>query len=220
MSADGARMSGDRERISPTRRVLLRGALEGGVAVAGLSLESPIAEAATPALLRGARNDAQLLRGLLEYEQVAEFAYAHIARFAVLRARAPSTVARLLGQERRHAQLLASALTARGATVPTPVTGVAAADRTLARLGVSGRLEDAHHQDAALHLLIAVETAGENMYYAAIERLASRSLLDLAGEILACEGQHWSVLSGLLQFENPGRNAPHAFVPLVGQFSR
>ena len=64
-----------------------------------------------------------------------------------------------------------------------------------------------------------LETAAEVVYYRAIERLANPSLLERATQILGCEAQHWSGLSLLLHYHDPGLAVPHAFAPLVGQFS-
>jgi rubrerythrin len=206
--------------MSATRRGFLRGAMAGGAAVAGLGLAAESARASDPAPLRGAHGDGQLLARLIAYEQVAEFAYSYLARSAPLSAQAKKLFARLLGQEREHARLLSAALREPGSSLFAPQRGiVAAADRELARLGVNGRLENAHQQDAAVHLLISIEGAGQNLYYGAIERLSSPALLALAAEILACEGQHWTGLSNILHPAQPGTTVPHAFVPLVGQFS-
>ncbi len=205
--------------MSATRRRFLRGAIAGGAAMAGLGLGGESALASTSAPLRGARGDTQLLGRLIDYEQVAEFAYSYLARSATLSAQGKRILARFLGQEREHAKLLSSALAARGESLSAPQRSVAAADRELARLRVSGRLDQAHQQDSAVRLLISVEGVGQNLYYAAIERLSSPTLLGLAAEILACEGQHWTGLSNVLHSGQPGTTVPHAFVPLVGQFS-
>jgi hypothetical protein len=205
--------------MSTTRRGLLRGALTGGVATLGLALVGETALADPTALLRGATTDTQLLSRLLDLEQLETFAYAHIGQTSVLPAKAKRAVAQFLGQEHRHAELLAAALSERGGTRPPPIASVAAADRKLASLAVSGRLDDVHDESAAVHLLIGLETAAEMVYYGAIERLASPALVDRAVGILGCEAQHWTGLSLLLHYHDPGRSVPHAFAPLVGQFS-
>jgi rubrerythrin len=202
-----------------TRRGLVRGGLAGAAALLALALDGEAARAGTAPLLRGAHGDKQLLLRLLQYERLAELAYSYLGRSAGLSARARATLARFGHQEHRHGALLASALAQRGARTFGPARDVKAADHALAQLGVRGRLEQAHSQETAVRLLIAIETAGEELYYGAVERLTSPALLDLAAEILACEGQHWSGLSDLLHSEQPGITVPHAFVPLVGQFS-
>ncbi len=204
--------------MSATRRGFLRGALTGGAALAGLGVAAESALGST-APLQGVRGDTQLLVRLRDYEQVAESAYSYLARSATLSPQAKRTFARFLGQERTHARLLSRALAASGEKLYAPEKGVAATDRELGRLGVSARLQEAHQEDAAVRLLISVEGAGQNLYYAAIERLSSPGLLALAAEILACEGQHWTGLSNILHQGQPGNTVPHAFVPLVGQFS-
>lgn len=206
--------------MSTTRRGLLRGALTGGAATLGLALASEAALADPAALLRGATTDTQLLFRLLEFEHLEEFAYARIGQTSVLPAKAKPTVAQFLAQERRHAGLLTAALSERGATPPPPIESVAAANRKLASLGVGGRLDDIHDESSAVHLLIALETAAEVVYYSAIERLGAPALLDRAVQILGCEAQHWTGLSLLLHYHDPGVAVPHAFAPLVGQFAR
>jgi hypothetical protein len=156
---------------------------------------------------------------LVAFEQLQAFAYDHVLGSAVLRANAKRTLARFLDQERRHAELLGAALAKHRMAAPSPPSGVAAADRELAALGVSGQLDQAHDEQTAVHLLIAIETVAEELYYAAIETVSGAALLRLSAEVLACEAQHWTGLSSLLHFGDPGLAAPHAFAPLVGQLA-
>lgn len=201
--------------MTETRRGLLRAAAAGGAAAIGLGSATESALADTSPLLRGARSDPQVLVRLLEFEQVAEFAYGHVAQVAPLSADARRRVVHFLGQERSHAHLLAGELSRRHVAAPTPPSGVAAADRTLATLGVTS-LNAVHQEQAAIHLLIGIETVGENLYYAAVETLAGAALIDLAGEILACEAQHWTALSALLHHGRPKFATPHSFAPVPG----
>lgn len=200
--------------MTETRRGLLRAAAAGGAAALGLEIAAQSAVAATPALLQGARSDPQVLLRLLEFEHVAEFAYGHVAQVAPLPAVARNRVLHFLGQERSHAQLLAGELAKRHVAAPAPPSGVAAADRNLSALGVTGRLNAVHDEQAAIHLLIAIETVAEDLYYGAVERLANVALIELAGEILACEAQHWSALSALLHHGRPKFATPHSFAPV------
>jgi ferritin-like protein len=205
--------------VNVTRRDLLYGALAGGGATLGLALSPEAARADPTELLRGATSDGELVSRLLGFEQLEEFAYRHIEQSSVLPARARVTVTRFLGHERRHAELLAAAVARHGATAPTPPASLAAADRELAALGVSGSLDRVRDESSAIRLLIGVETAAEEVYYGSIERFSSTTLLALAPAILGCEAQHWTGLSALLHLGDPGIGVPHAFAPLVGQFS-
>ena len=124
-----------------TRRDLFCGALAGGTAALGVALSPQAALADPTALLRGATNDGQLLERLLGFEQLEVFAYGHVERASVLPAHARVTVAHFLRQERRHLELLAAAVIRHGASAPTAPESLSAADRELAALGVSGRLD-------------------------------------------------------------------------------
>jgi hypothetical protein len=200
--------------MSATRRDLLRGALAGGAATVGFALASETAHADLTSLLRGATTDGQVLFRLLEFEQLEIFAYGHIERTAVLPDDARITVAHFLSQERRHAELLSAECKKRGVAPPTPPSGVSDADRRLAALLVARRLNEAHHESAAVHLLIGIETVAEIFYHLAIEKL-SVPLPELAAQILGCEAQHWTGLSSLLHNGDPVLAVPSAFTPFT-----
>ena len=200
--------------MSPTRRDLLRGALAGGAATLGLGLSAETALAGTVDPLQGARTDGQVLFRLLRFEQLEIYCYRHIERTAVLSDVARATVAHFLSQERRHAALLSAELKRRGVGPPTPPTSVSEADRRLGALLVARRLDQAHHEPAAVHLLIGIEKAAETIYHFAIEKVTG-ALPELAGRILGCEAQHWTGLSSLLHNGNPVLAVPGEFVPFA-----
>lgn len=200
--------------MSPTRRDLLRGALAGGVATS-LGLASGAGQAlAAIAPLQGANTDGQVLLRLLEFEQLEIFAYGHVERTSVLSAEARTTVAHFLSQERHHAEVLSAELKNRGVAMPTPPSGVAEADRRLAALLVARRLDEAHHEPAAMHLLIGIETVAETIYHLAIEKLTG-ALPELAARILGVEAQHWTGLSSVLHDGNPVLAVPSEFAPFA-----
>jgi Ferritin-like domain len=201
--------------MSPTRRDLLRGTV-GGVAAAtlGLAFEDEEARAAVVEPLLGATTERQVLFRLLQFEQLEEFAYGHIERTSVLSAQARSTVAHYLGQERRHAELISAELAKHGAAPPKPPSGVGEADRMLATLLVARRLDAAHHEVAAMHLLIGIETVAETIYYLATSKL-SGSLPLLTAQIHGNEAQHWTGLSSVLHDGDPVRAVPRAFAPFA-----
>ena len=200
--------------MKTTRRNLLRGVLAAG-AGAGLTLAIGDEDAtAAIAPLKGAKTDGQVLFRLLAFEQLEEFAYGHIEATSVLPAQARSAIARFLAQERRHGELLMAELQKRGVAPPKPPSSVADADRRLAALLVARRLNEAHHELAAVHLLIGIETVAETIYYLAIRKL-SGALPSLAAQILGGEAQHWTGLSSLLHDGDPVHAVPRAFVPFA-----
>jgi len=201
--------------MSTTRRDLLRSAFAGGGAVTlGLAITGGTALADTLDPLQGANTTGEVLFRLLEFEQLEIFAYRHIERTSVLSADARSTVAHFLSHERRHAELLLAECKKRGVAPPSPPSGVADADRRLAALLVARRLQEAHHELAAVHLLIGIETVAEVTYHLAIEKL-SVPLPKLAGQILGCEAQHWTGLSSVLHNGNPVLAVPSGFAPFA-----
>ena len=56
-------------------------------------------------------------------------------------------------------------------------------------------------QDAWLKLLVDLESVAEGASYTPIKDLRRPELVQLCARIMACEAQHWTVLSGL---RNPG----------------
>jgi hypothetical protein len=199
--------------MTATRRDLLRGALAGGAVSAALAFGDQEASAMI-APLQGATTNGQVLFRLLAFEQLEQFAYEHVERTSVLAAQARTTIAHFLSQERRHAELLLAELMKRGLKPPSPPSSVSEADRRLAALLVARRLDEAHHELAAVHLLIGIETVAETIYHLAIEKL-SGALPQLAAQILGCEAQHWTGLSSLLHNGNPVLAVPTAFAPFA-----
>jgi hypothetical protein len=200
--------------MSATRRDLFRGVIAGGAAASlGLAVGEGEARAAI-APLQGAQTDGQVLRRLMEFEQLEIFAYGHIDRTSVLSAQARTTVSRFLAQEHRHAVLLSAQLNKRGVALPSPPSSVSEADRRLATLLVARRLDQAHRESAAMHLLIGIETVAETIYHLAIEKLTG-ALPVLAAQILGCEAQHWTGLSSVLHDGNPVLAVPSEFAPFA-----
>jgi hypothetical protein len=204
--------------MSATRRDLLRGALAGGALTLGLGVTAEPALAGTVDQLQGAKTDGQVFFRLLAFEQLEIFCYRHIERTSVLSDVARATVAHFLSQERGHAALLSVELKKRGLGQPTPPSSVSEADRRLDALLVARRLDEAHHEPAAVHLLIGVETAAETIYHFAVEKLTG-ALPQLAARILGCEAQHWTGLSSLLHNGNPVLAVPGQFVPFAAHSS-
>jgi hypothetical protein len=123
---------------------------------------------------------------LLGIEQLVVSGYLRVLGAGVLSPAARVIAAMFVQHERTHVQLLSAELG------PTPTS---VPKTTLSELGVSGSIDGS---TAAVHYLIALETLTESAYYGAIARLTDPRSLRLAGEIMACEAQHWTTLSGLL----------------------
>jgi hypothetical protein len=189
------------------RELIMRGAATvglGGVGAAAGGLA--VADAATP----GA--DGHELQSLAVVEQLIAFAYGHLVDVAAL---SPSTAASLRGflaQEREHVQLLSTALRDLGEAPPPAPASVDSADRQLAALHVSGSLPGVKTEDDALRYLIGVETLAEGAYYSAMSRLSDDRLLVLAAQVMCCEAQHWTALSGLLNAGDVYRAVPYPVV--------
>jgi Ferritin-like domain len=77
---------------------------------------------------------------------------------------------------------------------------------------VNASLTDLHARADCLRLLVDLESVAEGAYFTALKTLGSTELIRLSAEAMACEAQHWTVLSGL---RNPGiyvKSVPWPFV--------
>jgi Ferritin-like domain len=187
------------------RELILRGAV-AGLGGAGVAARSPTALAATPA------GDAGELRSLVIVEQLIAFTYGHVLEMAALSPPAASSLRSFLAHEREHVRLLSAALVRLGEAPPAPPSDVEAASRELARLNVPGSLQAVKSQDDALHYLIGVETLAEGAYYSSMSRLSDQRALVLAAQVMSCEAQHWTALSGLLHAGDVYRAVPYPVV--------
>ena len=177
-----------------TRRELI-GSGAVGAAALGAGLAPPSAIADDP--LAGTHGDVEVVMRLVSIEQLIEFAYAHLVRSAGLSAKTRGVLSTFLSHERAHVQILSSALASRGAAAPAAPTDVGVAGRELGKLGAGGSLRDARGDTVSVRYLIGVETVAEGAYYSAISKLSNARLLAEAAEIMSCEAQHWTALSGL-----------------------
>lgn len=192
--------------ISHTRReMIIRGASVAGLAGFGAAAAASEA-AATPG------DDAGELRSIVLVEQLSAFAYGHVVATATLSPATASSLRSFAGHEREHARLVSDELSRLGVTPPPPAQDAAVVGRQLARLHVPGSLQQVHSEGDALHYLIGVETLAEGTYYSAMSRLSSNRLLVLAAQIMSCEAQHWTALSGLLHAGDVYRAVPYPVV--------
>jgi Ferritin-like domain len=195
----------------PTRREAVRlgiatagGALAAGELAARLGPLSEALAAVAPA-------EARVLTRALEKEQLTVVAYRRVLGLSVVKPAVKDQLRILLGQELTHTALLRRVLAAGGRSLPPPPS-IPAAQRTLTRERVHWRLTDLTNQHDCLKLLVDVESLLENVYFDAVGNLADVSLVRLCAEIMGCEAQHWTILSGLLNHRDPERAVPHPFV--------
>jgi hypothetical protein len=177
-----------------TRRELI-GSGAVGAAVLGAGLAPPVALADDP--LASANGDADVLSRLVAIEQLIEFAYGHLLRSPGLSAATARVFGTFLSHEQAHVRILSSALANRGSAVPPPPTDLAVASRQLAKLGAAGSLKDSRGDMVSVRYLIGAETIAEGAYYSAMSKLSNAALLAQAAQIMSCEAQHWTALSGL-----------------------
>jgi hypothetical protein len=177
-----------------TRRQLLRSGAVGAAALTAVAAPAS-AEAGDP--LAGANGDTELLSRLLNIEQLIEFAYGHLLQAGRLSPSAAHVFRTLLSQESEHVRLLSMELAHRRRAAPAPPTDLKAAGRQLSRLGAGGSLRDSRGDSVCVRYMIGVETVAEAVYYSAISKLSDATLLTRAAQIMACEAQHWTSLSGL-----------------------
>jgi Ferritin-like domain len=180
--------------MHPTRRELIAGGAVG-VTVLGAGFAPPPAIADDP--LAGVRGDTELLGRLVAIEQLIEFAYAHLLRSAGVSSTTGRVLATFLAHEQEHVRILSSALVGRRAAAPPAPTDVTVASGQLAKLGAGGSLRDSRGDSGSVRYLIGVETLAEGTYYSAMSKLSNPELLDRAAQIMSCEAQHWTALSGL-----------------------
>ncbi len=183
-----------------TRRQLVLGGAGGA-----LSTALGTAPAAAAAVQAGDR--AQLSR-VLEVERLLVWGYEHVLTNGTLDSGARSVVARQLEHERDHLAALGRALLA---TPAPPLSGRGARAQLAHHAGVANpdRLATRH---ASLRFLVDLESVAEGAWFAALAKIESPPMALLATRIMACEAQHWTVLSGLSHHGDPMITVPNAFV--------
>jgi hypothetical protein len=176
----------------PTRRELMAGV--AGIA-GGLVAAPALAETPPP-------SDAELLSKTLDVERLMVFSYERVLTSGALSAGVQRAIAPFLGQERAHLSAVAAALTRLGAPAPTEPLSLKEASAVFGQHSVSGSLTDLHTEHDCLKLLVDLESVAEGASYTPIKDLVRPDLVQLCARIMACEAQHWTVLSGL---RNPGQ---------------
>lgn len=168
-----------------------------GVGAGGLGLG-----AAAPASADAPPSDAELLSKTLEVERLMVLAYERVLASEALSPGVQRAITPYLGQERAHVSAVAGALTRLGAAAPTEPLSPKQASTALDQHHVSGSLTDLRTEQDCMKLLIDLESVAEGASYTPIRDLRRPELIQLCARIMACEAQHWTVLSGL---RNPGQ---------------
>lgn len=183
-----------------TRRELIAGAAgaalgAGVLGAGGLVAESALADTPAP-------SDAELMGNTLDVERLMVLAYSRVFASGLLTPAIQRAIAPQLGHEVAHLKAVAARLEALGAPAPTGPLDLKAAADVAARYHASDSLTDLHSENDCLKLLVDLESVAEGVYYTALKDLRSPALQHLSAQIMACEAQHWTVLSGL---RNPGQ---------------
>ena len=177
-----------------TRRELIAGAA-GAAIGAGAGAGSAFADTPAP-------SDAELLGKALEVERLMVLAYRRVFASGALSADVQRATTPHLGHELAHVSVVAARLKALGAAAPTGALDIKAANALMAQHDVSESLSELHSENDCLKLLVDLESVAEGVYYTALKDLRDPALQQLSAHIMACEAQHWTVLSGL---RNPGQ---------------
>lgn len=194
-------------------RTTRREALRGGIAVgAGVTGAGAVMGALAPAGLAAPPLTAgQALTRGLQIEQLLVIAYRQAVASSAVGGAVKSQLETHLGQELEHLAVLERALTASGQPVPA-APSLAAAQTDLTRHQVHWSLTRLSSQHDWLKLLVDVESLAENAYFQLVGTLQDLALAKTCAEIMGCEAQHWTVLSGFLNHQDAMKAVPYPFV--------
>jgi Ferritin-like domain len=180
--------------VLATRRELMAGATGVVGIAAGIGADRALADTPPP-------SDADLLTKTLQVERLMVFAYERVLASGALSPGVQRAITPFLGQERAHASAVAAALSGLGASAPAGPLTLTQANAALGQHNVSASLTALHTEHDCLKLLVDLESVAEGASYTPIRDLRRPDLVHLCAQIMACEAQHWTVLSGL---RNPG----------------
>ena len=190
-----------------TRRQLVAGggAIWAGLSAAPAAFAPPALSAALPAAGPG---DRKVLERALEIERLLVWTYQHVLAVGTLAAAGRAVVTQQLQHERDHVMALAPVVGAG----PDGGLGTAAALAELARHHVGSDPRRLGTQRDSVRLLVDLESVAEGVWFRAVGRLEDPLLAQLGAQIMACEAQHWTVLSELSHPGEPVITVPNAFV--------
>jgi len=165
-------------------------------AVAGAAFVGDPAAADAPV------SDGEALSKALEVERLMVLAYRRVLASGALAPDIERAIAPYLAHEVEHVSTVASQLAAIGEMSATGPLGLDVAAAMLSKHNIPGSLTDLHSQNDCLRLLVDLESLAEGVYFTALKTLTKPGLQQLAAQIMACEAQHWTAVSGL---RNPGQ---------------
>ncbi|MDO8188060.1 ferritin-like domain-containing protein [Conexibacter sp. JD483] len=177
-----------------SRRALLAGASGG----AALALVGTGAVGGVGIARAQAGSDAEILTRALTLEQVVIASYGAALRDGPGEPRLHTLLRRLRRQEREHADVLASELDTLGVRAPAVPGDDAALARARAAQGLRHPLDQIVTASDVARFAVELENAQITLYLEAVRELGAPRLLTLAAQIMAAEGQHATVLRGLL----------------------
>jgi Ferritin-like domain len=187
----------DKDRRA-TRRELMTGAIAAGAAgvlAGGRAPGMAVADGPPP-------SPAELLGTALDVERLMVLAYRRVFASGALSPGIQQAITPHLAHEIAHVSAVAAELTRLGEPAPTGPLSLKAASDIMGDHNVSGSLTDLHTENDCLKLLVDLESVAEGAHYTPLKDLTDPRLVRLSAQILACEAQHWTVLSGL---RNPGQ---------------
>lgn len=193
---------------SSTRRELLA-ASAGGVAL----VFPATALAATSVAARPDPPD-ERLRRLITVELLLDYCYRHVLGTSLLTPAARPVLELQARHELAHLQALSVELTRLSPSGATPVgpTGLAAANRDLARRNVTARVGQLRGERDALRLLLEVERVVGGAYFVALTKLEDPRLIGLAIAIMSVEAQHEALIGDLLYPGDAQRSVPYGLI--------
>jgi Ferritin-like domain len=169
--------------------------------MAGAAAAAGLAVLAAPAWADAPLTDPQALSNALEVERLMVLAYRRVLSSGALPPDIERAIAPYLSHEIQHLSAVAAALAAMGVKANTGPLDLDAAGELLSKHNIPVRLTDLHSQSDAMRLLVDLESVAEGVYFTALKTLSTQPLQRLAAQIMACEAQHWTAVSGL---RNPG----------------
>jgi Ferritin-like domain len=192
-------------RGSTRRELVARGLAAAGagarlaiVGTAGIAVAAAPASASADAPL----TDPQALSKALEVERLLVLAYRRVLSSGALAPDIERAIAPYLSHEIQHVSAVAAALAGMGVKASTGPLDLNAAGDLLSKHNIPVSLTNLHSQNDALRLLVDLESIAEGVYFTALKTLSTQPLQRLAAQIMACEAQHWTAVSGL---RNPGQ---------------
>jgi Ferritin-like domain len=188
----------------PTRRQFVAGTL---AAAGGLAATPGSSFAAA-----GVPSDSEVMGKVLQVERLMVLAYRQVLASGTLAAGEEAALRQFLAQELEHVAAVATRLEALGASADTSPLDLTSGETLLAKHHVPGSLSDVHSRTDCLKLLVNLESVAEGAYFTTLKTLGSAELVTLSAQAMACEAQHWTVISGL---RNPGiyvKSVPWPFV--------